>query len=363
MQFSKPPSPSPLWHAQVSSHLPPQNGCSCILASWEAAFDLNNYHFAYVCDRFGPPLYKSLVMTSYFRSAVLVLSFVGYSRSLVILPTLPTQPRAETAVSPWSPKPTTKPYLNPALLKRDEACGFLGDAYSNSQVPICAGTASLCTFSDHLQGCCDGQGNCDFYTSCIGYSTNAPNAGPSCLSCPSNKPYCTKFEFFQAGYGNYDAYSCGNSEPPGTLYGFPASGAAVNTNPPTTTASLTNSTDPALQASTGRTATSGPPSSNLKLSTALPPQTAFSTTIQSPSKTSASQSSSTDNTLTQSTQSPHNHLAAIVGGAAGALAVIAVISAIVWRHQWKNRRRLEEYRAVPVLQQGRRPPSSQYGGY
>jgi hypothetical protein len=308
-------------------------------------------------------LYKLLVMTSYFRSAVLVLSFVGYSRSLVILPTLPNQPRAETAASPRSPKPTTNPYLNPALLKRDEACGFLGDAYSNSQVPICAGTASICTFSDHLQGCCDGQGNCNFYTSCNGYSTNAPDAGPSCLSCPSNKPYCTKFEFFQAGYGNYDAYSCGNSEPTGTLYGFPAPGAAVNTDPPTTTASLTNSAGPALQVSTGKTATSGPQSSNLKLSTALPPHTASPTTIQSSSKTSASQSSSTDNTPIQSTQSSHNHLAPIVGGVAGALAVIiAVISAIAWHRKRANQQRLVEYRAVPVLQQGRRPPSSQYGG-
>src|ERR1700733_12273930 len=105
-------------------------------------------------------------MNSCFRSAGLVLFFVKYSLSLIILRTLPTQTREEITVFAQPPKPTTTPHLNLDLLKRDEACGFLGDAYSNAQVPICAGTAPICTFSNHLQGCCDSQGNCNFYTSC-----------------------------------------------------------------------------------------------------------------------------------------------------------------------------------------------------
>src|SRR5271156_5512690 len=158
-----------------------------------------------------------LVMNSYFRSAVLVLSFVEYSLSL----TLPTQTRGESKVFTQSPKPTTTPHLNLDLLKRDEECGFIGNAYPNAQVPICAGTATICTFSDHLQGCCDSQGNCNFYTSCNGYFASQPNLGSSCLSCPSAKPYCTKFEFYQDGYGTYDAFSCGNFDIQGTtVYGL-----------------------------------------------------------------------------------------------------------------------------------------------
>src|SRR5437764_12397997 len=107
-----------------------------------------------------------LVMNSYFRSAVLVLSFVEYSLSHNILRTLSTQTREEITVFTQPPKPTTIPHLNPDLRKRDEACGFLGSDYPNVQVPLCGGTAPICTFSDYLQGCCDSQGNCNFYTSC-----------------------------------------------------------------------------------------------------------------------------------------------------------------------------------------------------
>lgn len=299
-------------------------------------------------------------MTSYFRSAVLVLSFIEYSRSLLILPTLPNQPLGETAVFARSPKPTTKPNLNPGLLKRDEACGFIGDAYSNAQVPICAGTTSICTFSDHLQGCCDSQGNCNFYTSCNGYSTDAPDAGSSCLSCPSNKPYCTKFEFYQAGYGNYDAYSCGNFDIQETVFGLVSPGGAANTNTPTTTPILTSSAGSTLHAATGSYATSSPQSSNLQ-PTSLSPHTTSPTTTQSPSKTSSSRSSSSGNTPMQSTQSSHNHLAATIGGIIGGVAAVGIVLAIVWRRRRKQQR-LKESRAAPVLQQWRGPPGSQYGG-
>lgn len=297
-----------------------------------------------------------LVMKSCFCSAVLVLSFVEYSLSLIILRTLPTQARGETTVFAPSPKPTTTPHLNSDLLKRDEACGFLGDAYSNAQVPICAGTATICTFSDHLQGCCDGQGNCNFYTSCNGYFTSQPNPGPSCLSCPSAKPYCTKFEFYQAGYGNYDAYSCGNFDIQETVFGLVSPGSAVNTNTPTATAILTNSVSSTLNTSTSSYIASDPQSSSLKPPTALSTQKASRTTSQLQSNTSSSQSSSSAITPIQSNQSSHNHLAAIVGGAVGGVAAIGIIGAIVWC--CRGRQPVDQNRRF--LQQGR-PPSSQYG--
>lgn len=295
-----------------------------------------------------------LVMNSYFCSAVLVLSFVEYSLSHIILRTLPTQTRGEITFFAPSPKPTTTPHLNSDLLKRDEACGFLGNAYPNAQVPICAGTATICTFSDHLQGCCDNQGNCNFYTSCNGYFTSQPNPGSSCLSCPSAQPYCTKFEFYQAGYGNYEAYSCGDFDIQETLFGLVSPGSAVNTNTPTATAVLTNSVSSTLNASTRSYITSDPQSSSLP--TAPSTQTASPTTSQPQSKTSSSQSSSSAITPIQSNQSFHNHLAAIIGGAVGGVAAISIIGVIIWcclrRQSGEQNRRF--------LQQGR-PPSSQYG--
>src|SRR5271170_6252407 len=243
-----------------------------------------------------------LVMNSYSRSAVLVLSFVEYSLSLIILRTLPTQTREEVTVFAQPPKPTTTPHLNPDLLKRDEGCGFIGNAYPNAQAPICGGTATICTFSDHLQGCCDSQGNCNFYTSCNGYFASQPNLGSSCLSCPSAKPYCTKFEFYQAGYGTYDAYSCGNFDIQETVFGLVSPGSAVNTNTPTATAVLTNSASSTSHASTERYVTSDPQSSNLIPPTAQQTQTASPTTSQPQSKTS-SQSPSSTITPIQSNQS------------------------------------------------------------
>lgn len=294
-------------------------------------------------------------MNSYLRSAVLVLSFVEYSLSHIILRTLPTQTREEITVFAQSPKPTTTPHLNLDLLKRDEECGFLGNAYSNAQVPICAGTAPICTFSDHLQGCCDNQGNCNFYTSCNGYFTNQPNSGSSCLSCPSAKPYCTKFEFYQAGYGNYDAYSCGNFNIQETVFGLVSPGSAVNTDTPTATAALTNPASSTLHASTGRYVTSDPQSSSLN-PTALPTQTASPTTSQPQSRTSSSQSATTP---IQSNQSPHNHLGPIVGGVVGGVAAIGFIGAIVWYYLRRRPQKQEEKLPRRFLQQGR-PPSSQY---
>jgi len=293
-------------------------------------------------------------MNSYFRSAVLVLSFVECSLSLIILRTLPTQTREELTVFAQPPKPTTKPHLNLDLLKRDEGCGFIGDAYPHAQAPICGGTTSICTFSDHLQGCCDSQGNCNFYTSCNGYFTSQPNPGSSCLSCPSANPYCTKFEFYQDGYGSYDAYSCGDFDIQETVFGLVSPDSAVNTNTPTATAVLTNSASSTLHV------TSDPQSSSLKPPTALPTRTASSTASQPQSKTSSSQSSSSTVTPIQSDQSSHNRLAAIVGGAVGGVAALGIIGAIVWYCLWRQAREREKRLDRRFLQQGR-PPSSQYG--
>ena len=135
-------------------------------------------------------------MNLYFCSAILVLSFVEYSLSLNILCTLLIQTREEIILFTQSPKLTTILYLNPDLHKRDEGYSFIKSNYPGIQVPLYKGIVPIYIFSDYLQGCCNSQGNCNFYTLYNGYFTSQLNLGPSGLSCPSAKLYCTKFEFY-----------------------------------------------------------------------------------------------------------------------------------------------------------------------
>ena len=66
-----------------------------------------------------------------------------------------------------TPLPTLGPSYH-GLKKRDQTCGDLGDAYPNAIAPVCAGQASVCTFFNQHQGCCDESASCTFYTTCIG---------------------------------------------------------------------------------------------------------------------------------------------------------------------------------------------------
>jgi hypothetical protein len=83
------------------------------------------------------------------------------------------------------PAPTPAPVLRKQLFKRDQDTCGVPEGYYTDAPPVCAGSASLCTFTgpSGYQGCCQDESPdyCTFYTTCYAYSDQAYCTG-SCTS-------------------------------------------------------------------------------------------------------------------------------------------------------------------------------------
>ena len=241
------------------------------------------------------------------------------------------------------PTATVAPHID--LLKRAEACGNLLGKYQNAAAPTCAGSFSICTFSNGYQGCCDGSDNCQFYTSCNGGLVAASSrcTDSACLQCPSAVPYCTRYEFDE-GVTAYEGFACG-SYFVGDLIVYGTVGSQtvqalttdLDSSSPTTSSTLSPSTT---------SATSSHP-------TTLSSSTSTSSIKASSASNAGSSASPTASQQPTSETAHKSHTAAIVGGVIGGCAAIALIFLCIYFYRRWRRDREEERNAPAMLEQSR----------
>lgn len=232
---------------------------------------------------------------------------------------------------------TPSPQLYVDLRKRDTICGNLNNQYPNAEAPVCAGASSICTFANERQGCCDNQGSCHYYTTCVGFLSNEKCEGDGCLSCSqAGAPYCTKYAFSSAGYGNFDGFSCGPYDL-GSQIIFGSAGAAGTITSDATTLVSTTISLASSSSSTSRSSSS--------LSSSLTSRTLLTTTsgLSSTSGTATSSSASATSPTTTTTANTATSKGLIAGGVVGGLAGVVVIAGVAlwWMKKRSERIRLE----------------------
>lgn len=217
---------------------------------------------------------------------------------------------------------TPAPRLHSDLLIRrqngDTICGDLNSAYPNVQAPTCTGATSICTFSQNLQGCCDDNNSCQFYTTCIGHYDPATCTGSECLGCTDSAPYCIKYNFWDASsLSNYDGYSCGIFQDTSTVFGAATSSsvaaAAATTSPSTSSAAASSTASSASASSLSALPSSASRTSNLT-------ETSSASTSSSPTATGV---------LAPESRSV-SHVGAIAGSVVGGILGLALLGVGAW---------------------------------
>lgn len=249
------------------------------------------------------------------------------------------------STSPASQPPaiTPGPLLSQAkLMRRDQAqvCGNLSNQYPNAQEPICAGTASICTFSGSQQGCCDDSGNCTFFTSCNeGYSPKKCD-GPSCLQCSQDLPYCSQYAFAGSD-GTFYGYSCGALDISGLLL-------TGITGSATTNAPLTSGVTSATTTDSDSISSTTSPTTTRSSSQMTGTRSATNTSLNSTATATATDSPDTESSSNLS----HGALAGIIVGAVIVAFILICIAILCYRKNKRNKRRRQSEKPH-FLQRGR----------
>jgi len=237
--------------------------------------------------------------------------------------------------------------LGLSLRKRDQQCGIV--SYPNAQAPICTGTASLCTFSEGRQGCCDAADSCTFYASCNG-GRAVSCTDVSCLQCPVATPYCTRYQFLDDAGSSYDGFGCGVFDVGGLIIQGTVDTQQVAAE---TTSSISSSSQSSLASQTT-------PSSSTDAS-----RSSSQTTSSSASTTSsAATSTGTSAANKESGNGSGGVYGAAIGGAVGGVVGAILLAALIWWFCWRPRHQQKrEMTQAPQLSQSVHRQHSQYSQY